>query len=342
MQRMVNRVNQNYQGVKDIMNIRLHANATTTPKIRTYIQQSRQPVSVLASELGVSEPTIRKWQKRKDIEDASHTPHHLPTTLSPEEEYIVTELRKTLLLPLDDLLRVTRAFINPKVSRAGLARCLRRRGISRLQALFPTEVGKKTMKRFKDYIPGFVHIDVKYLPQMADENQRSYLFVAIDRATRWVYLEILPNKSKRASQRFPTRLIHATPFHIHTILTDNGKEFTDRFSRAGERKPTGNHLFDRMCYQHHIEHRLIKPRRPQTNGMVERFNGRIAKTLKTTTLASYDDLSETLQRYLDLYNYKLPQKALNAAPPIEALKCWYQSIPECFKIKPYNLTRPNT
>ena len=37
------------------MNIRLHANATTTPKTRHYIQASNQSVTQLADELGVSE-----------------------------------------------------------------------------------------------------------------------------------------------------------------------------------------------------------------------------------------------------------------------------------------------
>lgn len=33
-------------------------------------------------------------------------------------------------------------------------------------------------------------IDVKHLPQMPDEDHKRYLFVAIDHATRWVYLEV--------------------------------------------------------------------------------------------------------------------------------------------------------
>ncbi len=37
------------------------------------------------------------------------------------------------------------------------------------------------------------------------------------------------------------------PVTIQTVLTDNGKSFTDRFTRAGERKPSGRHLFDREC-----------------------------------------------------------------------------------------------
>ncbi len=54
--------------------------------------------------------TIRRWQQRDDVADGSHTPHRLQTTLTPTQEAVVVELRKTLLLPLDDLLVVTREF----------------------------------------------------------------------------------------------------------------------------------------------------------------------------------------------------------------------------------------
>jgi hypothetical protein len=88
---------------------------------------------------------------------------------------------------LDDLLAVTREFLNPDVSRSGLDRCLRRHGVSNLQALIPQpEDAAQPQKTFKDYEPGFVHVDVKYLPQMPDETAHRYLFVGIDRASRWV------------------------------------------------------------------------------------------------------------------------------------------------------------
>jgi len=121
----------------------------------------------------------------------AHCPKTLNTTLTPEQELIVVELRTTLLLPTDDLLSVTREFINQAVSRAGLGRCLRRHGVSDLRDLVKQDDGAPaTKKTFKDYEPGFTHIDIKYLPQMPDESSRRYLFVAIDRATRWVFINI--------------------------------------------------------------------------------------------------------------------------------------------------------
>ena len=78
------------------MNIRLHANATTTPKTRHYIQASNQSVRQLADELGVSEDTIHRWKRRDGVADGSHTPHRLQTTLTLAQEVVVVELRVVL------------------------------------------------------------------------------------------------------------------------------------------------------------------------------------------------------------------------------------------------------
>jgi len=325
------------------MNIDLHANATTTPKIRRYIQASNQPVTQLADELGVSADTIRRWRSRDGVADGLHTPHRLQTTLTPAQEAVVVELRKTLLLPLDDLLVVTREFIHPEVSRSGLDRCLRRHGVSNLKDLLPQEEGPKTpMKTFKAYAPGFVHVDVKYLPQMPDEDQRTYLFAAIDRATRWVYVESLKDKSATAATGFLKRLIDKAPFKITTLLTDNGKEFTDRFCAAGERQPTGSHAVDQVCADNHIEHRLTKPRTPQTNGMIERFNGRIADVLRTHRFDSAASLQATLKRFVYLYNHYIPQKNLRHKTPLQTLQHWYAQQPQLFIKIPRNHPGPDT
>jgi len=198
-------------------------------------------------------------------------PQRLHATLSAAQEAVVVALRETLLCTW----MTCRRFIHPEVSRSGMDRCLRRHGVSNLNQ----EEGAKTpVKPCKAYDPGFVHVDVKYLLQMPDEDHRQYLFAAIDRATRWVYVELLQDESAASAGGFLTRLIDKATFTITKVLTDNGKEFTDRFCATGQRQPTGAHAFDRVCTTNRIEHRLTKPRTPQTNGMIERFNGRIARS----------------------------------------------------------------
>ena len=58
-------------------------------------------------------------------------------------------------------------------------------------------------KPFKAYAPGYLHVDVKYLPQMADQSSRRYLFVAIDRATCWVFVRIYNSKTAANARRLP-------------------------------------------------------------------------------------------------------------------------------------------
>jgi transposase InsO family protein len=86
------------------------------------------------------------------------------------------------------------------------------------------------------------------------------------------------------------------------------------------------------------EHRLIKPRTPQTNGMVERFNGRISELLTATRFASASELAEALKHYERLYNHCIPQKAIGYKTPIVALKEWHKKKPDLFKKKVYDLS----
>jgi transposase-like protein len=238
-----------------------------------------------------------------------------------------------------DLLVIAREFINPDVSRSGLARCLKRHQVNDLKALtaakYPETDGKKPVKTFKDYEPGFLHIDIKYLPKMPDEEHHRYLFVAIDRATRWVYFHIYPDQTEVSSVDFLRRVKKACSVKIEKILTDNGTQFTDRFT-SKEKQPTGNHAFDQECAQQGIEHRLIPPRHPQTNGMVERFNGRISELVQQTRFASAEELEKTLYAYLKIYNHHIPQKALKHQTPIQALKIWQQKKPDIFVKKVYD------
>lgn len=144
------------------MLIRLHKKATTTPAIREYIRTCGKPIKVLARELNLNVATVRKWREREETQDASHRPQRMHTPLSPAQETLVVELRRTVLLSLDDLTAITRAHIHPEASRAAIGRLLKRAGVSRLADLIPVEAGAVTPKKtFKDYAPGYLHIDLR-------------------------------------------------------------------------------------------------------------------------------------------------------------------------------------
>ena len=295
------------------MLITLHKNARTTPATRAEIQGATGSDYELAERFGVSRDTIRKWRKRETVLDGSHTAHRLQTTLNAGQEELVIYLRTQLLLPLDDLLAVVREFIEPSMSRSALDRLLRRRGQSRLPVAEPAQ---PPSRRFKAYEPGYFHVDVKYLPQMADETRRRYVFVAIDRATRWVFVAIKANKTAASARAFLDALAKAAPCRIRTLLTDNGREFTDRLFGGRVCDASGDHEFDQLCEALGIEHRLTRPRTPRTNG--------------------------TLLRYVWLYNQHLVQKALNHETPVQALKRWRESHPHLFSKQVRNRPGPDS
>jgi transposase InsO family protein len=259
------------------MDLKLHANATTTPRTRAYIQTSTASVSELARELGISERTVARWRARAHIHDRSHRPHRVATTMTPVEEQLAVELRTSLALPLDDIVEVMRRCLNPKLSRSGIHRCLKRHGVSsRPRPDTPPACA------FDVCTPaGFVHLDVKHLAAL--HKRKAYAFVAIDRATRFVYLEILPDRAGKTAAAFLERFLDRFPIQVHTVLTDNGSEWTDRFAVDKKNKPkdcpSGDHPVDRLCAARAIRHKLTRPFRPQTNGMVERFNRRLTEHL---------------------------------------------------------------
>lgn len=106
-----------------------------------------------------------------------------------------------------------------------------------------------------------------------------------------------------------------------------------------DKKPSGEHAFDKACTSMAIEHRLAPPRHPQTNGMVERFNGRINELLQQTRFDSRADLETTLLNYLKLYNHHIPQRAIGTRTPIQALKEWQRDKPDLFVKRVYDHAR---
>ena len=263
------------------MLVKLHANATTTPKTRAYIQASGQSVAELARELAISETAVRRWRGRRSTADGSSAPHTLATGFSAEEEEIAVELRTRLELSLDDVWEVMRRCVRTDISRSGLHRCLKRRGVSAR----PSKP-KVATQRFEPAPFGYVHVDLKHLSRL--EGRPAYVFVAIERTTRFVHVEIVQKRSGEIIAACFERFLKAFGHPVHTVLTDNGSEFTDRFGDARWRKRdkgTGAHPFDRICQDHGVKHKLTRPYHPQTNGMAdprvkpEGFNRRLGEAL---------------------------------------------------------------
>ena len=276
-----------------------------------------------------------RWRSREDVRDRSHVPHRLATTMTDWEEALCVELRRRLALPLDDIVEAMRRCLNPSLSRSAIHRCLKRHGISTRQ-----RPDKAPVLAFQTAHPaGFIHIDVKYLPPL--NRKRSYAYVAIDRATRFVYLEVLPDRRGQTAAAFLARFLASFPLAVHTILTDNGSQFTDRFAvdKPGKPKdkPTGHHPFDAMCRQHVILHRLTRPFRPQTNGMVERFSRRIGEHLNRIpqNRAAHHAVSSTMPNEMPT---STPSSTTTIEPACDASTI--TRLPKPWPISPDTTRRP--
>ncbi len=93
------------------------------------------------------------------------------------------------------------------------------------------------------------------------------MFVAIDRTSKFTYVELHKSATKLIATEFLRNLIKILPYKIHTILTDNGIQFTNQ----KHLKNAFQHIFDSVCEENNIEHRLTKVSHPWTNGQVERM-----------------------------------------------------------------------
>jgi transposase InsO family protein len=107
------------------------------------------------------------------------------------------------------------------------------------------------------------------------------------------------------------------------LITD----FTDRLFGLRKRAATGKQGFDTLCGDFGIDHRLPPPQPPQTNGMVERFNGRIEDVLQSHHFRSGEDLNATMHRYVSPYNQHLTQSTLQSRTPLQAMKDGHKLIP---------------
>lgn len=303
----------------------LHGCARTTEAVRRAIQHSQASLSALATQHGVNRKTVAKWRQRQFTHDAAMGPKAVRSTvLTPEEEAVIVAFRKFTLLPLDDCLYALQPSI-PSLTRSSLHRCLQRHGISRLPQV---EGEKPRKKKFRPYPIGYFHLDIA---EVQTDEGRLYLFVAIDRTSKFAYAELHPKATRLIARDFLANLMAAVPYAIHTVLTDNGIQFAKRQgTEEGWIIP-----FDRICQAHCIEHRLTQVCHPWTNGQVERMN----RTLKEATVQRYhyqshEQLKAHLQIFLMAYNFARRLKTLKGLTPYEYVCKVWTTEPERFRINP--------
>ena len=195
--------------------------------------------------------------------------------------------------------------------------------------------------KFKAYPIGYFHIDIA---EVRTAQGKLYLFVAIDRTSKFAFVELHEKAARRTAADFLRRLIAAVPYKVHTVLTDNGTHFTTPGNTAQQSPISRPHIERgtlsgpclRICLRpRDIDHRLTKPKHPWTNGQVERMN----RTIKDATVKRYYyettiSCERHLADFVAAYNFARRLKTLKGLTPYEFICNAWTSQPERFTLNP--------
>ena len=206
-----------------------------------------------------------------------------------------------------------------QVSARTVGRILKREGLTRKY-----RQRKKYPPRTKTiFLPGeLVEIDIKYVPKIIS-GKKYYQFTAIDIASKWRYLEVFDDYGNYASIKLLKKLISIALFEIKAIKTDNGPNFTNRYTGYQKSIDPLNprlHPLDIECQKLNIIHYLIDPGKPQQNGTVERsYRSDQESFYNRISYETIDELNYQI-RLWNMYYNDLEHYSLNGRTPNECLK----------------------
>ena len=271
-----------------------------------------------------SKRSLERWLKiyREQGEEGLEPKSTIPKT-SPNETPIrikerVIELRKETFLCALKLhwklekegIRLHENTIHKFIKKEGLVRKYRVRKLKYKYIKVPLTKGE------------LVEIDVKHVPDLV-RNTQYYQFTAIDCASRWRYLKIYDNYSNTNSIDFLEELIKIASFRIRSIKTDNGSNFTNRYTGYLKSSTPMNprlHPLDVLCQKYNIIHYLIDPGKPAQNGKVERSHRTDQEMFyERNRFKTLQELEEKIRLWNNEYN-DLEHCGLDGKTPNEMLE----------------------
>lgn len=285
------------------------------------VVQDGWKVTEVADRLGVSRQAIHKWIARYEagglpaLADRSHKPQNCAHQIAPELEALICELRRLHpgWGPRRILHELGRKGVDPLPGRSSIYRCLKRHNLIELRRRkkrrdeFRRWERDRPMQLWQMDVMGGVMLDdgtdLKVVTGVDDHSRFCVAAGLVARAT-----------SKAVCEVFRTSMLtYGVP---DEVLTDNGKVFTGRF---------GTHkaevMFDRMCRENGISHKLTAPRSPTTTGKIERFHQSVRKEfLVDRTFESMQVAQEALDAWVHDYNTERPHQALEMTTPAERFR----------------------
>ncbi len=308
----------------------------------TITQDMRYRLSLLkyADKYGVTKAAIKyktnrqyiyRWKKRFDgsmesLRDRSRRPHHHPNQHTPEEIKLITDMRRRN--PHAGLVIFWVKLMQRGYSRSmtGLYRFLKKQGFMAVHPPNPKYIPKPYEQMV--YPGQRMQVDVKFVPSACLKNskvigKKFFQYTAIDEYSRWRFVEAFEEQNTYSSAQFVDLLVKAFPFPIECIQTDNGTEFTNRFTSHKD-KPT---LFQVHLEQHGIQHKRIRPYTPRHNGKVERSHRKDNERFYAThQFYSFEDFAKQLKEYNRKDYNHFPMRPLGWKTPNQVRKDYLASV----------------
>ena len=173
-----------------------------------------------------------------------------------------------------------------------------------------------------------IQVDVKFVPSACLVNSKViskhfFQYTAIDEYSRWQFGEAFEEHSTYSSAMFVEHMVKAFPLPIECIQTDNGSEFTNRFT-AHKDKPT---FFEVHLKRHGIRHKLIRPYTLRHNGKVERSHRKDNERFYAThSFYSFEDFAKQLKVYNTRDYNNFPMRPLGWKTPRQVLIHYLRSV----------------
>jgi transposase InsO family protein len=271
------------------------------------------PLSVLSERHGIARPVLSRWWARYQtcdlagLQPKSRRPHHSPTRH-------VAAVAETIDAARDFGWGVGRIADELGMGHGTVQRALERTGRNRLP-----RPARRPVRRYEKTRPGeLLHLDLKYLPQLGQRPEFEY--AAIDDFSREATAQIASERSTIAATRFLEFVLTQLPYRVDAVMTDNDMMFTMRYAYYSSRLTR----FEQALKSAGIEHRLIRPRRPESNGKVERF----IKTIDDECYRIVDPRTSrarvgALKLFLEYYNHARPHQSLGGASPVSRRDAYF-------------------
>ncbi len=278
-------------------------------------------VTEVAARHGVTRQSVHRWLRAyaarglAGLVDRSTAPGSCPHQMAPSVEARIVEMREEHpgWGPRTIGHWLAREGVDPVPGRSSIYRCLVRHGLITPEARRRKKADYKRWERSRSM--ELWQMDIVGGVRLADGSEAKIVSGVDDHSRFCISAQVVPRATARPT--CDALVLAMSRFGVPAeVLTDNGKVFTGRFGPG-----TGEVLFDRICRENGIKHRLTAPRSPTTTGKVERWHRTLRQEFLTgRVFVDVADAQVKLDEWVHHYNHDRPHQGIGMVAPWERFR----------------------